>query len=158
MSERHKVIPAVYLFITKADKVFLMRRAHTRYFNGYYSLPAGHVEAGELPTDAIVREAKEEAGIEILKSDVRFVHAIYRAAHDSTGERVDYFFVAEEYTGEPKVCEPDKCDDGQWFDVNQLPPQVVPEVKQALVYYQNEEFFSEMPFSEKNVNPDDEKK
>lgn len=46
-----------------------MRRRGSGYYDGWYSVPAGHVEAGELPVDRLVREAREELGITLDKGD-----------------------------------------------------------------------------------------
>lgn len=154
MKERHKVIPAAYLIIKNKNKVFMTRRANTHYFNGYYSLPAGHVEDGELPVDAIIREAKEEVGITIAKKNVVFAHALYRTKLDETGDRVDYFFIVEKYKGELKNCEPDKCDDAQWFALDKLPKKITPEVKHVFVLLKKKQVYSEMPFNKKNLNPE----
>lgn len=42
----------------------LMRRR--RYPAGYYTIPAGHIEMGESPVEAALREAYEEAGLGIV--------------------------------------------------------------------------------------------
>ena len=60
--DRNKAVPASYLFLQKGDGILLMRRQNSGYYDGWYTVPAGHVEAGELPVDALLREAKEEIG------------------------------------------------------------------------------------------------
>lgn len=154
MKDRNKVTPAAYLILRKKHDVFLTRRAHTGYFNGYYSLPAGHVEANELPTTAIIREAREEVGVIIKKKDVHFFHALYRQAVDDTGDRVDYFFISEKFKNEPKNCEPQKCDDARWFPLKKLPSKITPEVKWVLKLISKKISYSEMPFDKKNINPE----
>ena len=93
--ERNKSVPAVYAIFKKDGKVLMGRRQNTTYYDGWYGVPAGHVEAGELPITALVREAKEEIGVNIDPKNIKFVHALYRTAHDETGDRVDYFFLVE---------------------------------------------------------------
>ncbi len=61
------IIPAVYLILEKDNKILLLRRYNTGYNDGLYSLPSGHVEDGEFPIDALIREAQEEIGIIIAK-------------------------------------------------------------------------------------------
>lgn len=51
--ERPKAVPAVYLFMRNGNEILLMRRQNTGYFDGWYSVPSGHVEVGELPLQAL---------------------------------------------------------------------------------------------------------
>lgn len=48
------------LIINKNDEILLLKRKNTGYYDGGYSLPAGHVEDGEFASIAIVKEMKEE--------------------------------------------------------------------------------------------------
>ncbi len=153
MKERNKAIPASYLILKKGNKVLMLRRANTTYFDGYYSLPAGHVEAGELPTQCMVREAKEEIGVTLKTKDLILMCAIYRATHDKTGDRIDFFFVFENSKVEPKNMEPHKCDDMRWVSLDKLPSKITPEVKKALDWFKKKYTYYEMPFEKKNLNP-----
>lgn len=55
MATRNKAIPAVYIFLEKDGKFLIARRCNTGYQDGNYQVPAGHVDEGELPTEAMVR-------------------------------------------------------------------------------------------------------
>lgn len=48
---------------TDADRLLLIRRGHVPSL-GSWTLPGGHVEAGETMTEAVVRELLEETGLE----------------------------------------------------------------------------------------------
>jgi 8-oxo-dGTP pyrophosphatase MutT (NUDIX family) len=41
---------AVHLLLIKNDQILLLRRFNTGWQDGFYSLPAGHVDAGESVT------------------------------------------------------------------------------------------------------------
>lgn len=143
MKTRNKAVPAVYLLLEKDGKILLCRRYNTGYMDGMYDFPAGHVEAEELPLGALIREAKEEIGIEISRSDIRFLHFMYRVAHDETGERVDIFFTADTWKGKIKNMEPHKCDDMQWFTYDELPENMTPHVRRAVERIKKNIYFSE---------------
>ena len=64
---------AVHLLLVKNDRVLLLRRYNTGYEDGNYSVVAGHIEGGEDLKTAMIREAREEAGIEILRSNLEVV-------------------------------------------------------------------------------------
>lgn len=152
MTERFKVVPSVYLLAMKDGKILLLRRFQTGYFDGYYGLPAGHLEKEEMPADGMMREAYEEAGIRVRKDDLRFVHLLYRMSNiPASHERADFFFTADTWVGEPENKEPEKCDDLRWFPLDGLPENIVPEVRQAIEYFQRGVLYSEYGI-EKNQN------
>ncbi len=142
--ERNKAVPAVYLILKQDGKILLGRRANTGYHDGDYSLPSGHVEFSELPIHAIIREVKEEIGIDILPEDIRFVHFMYREKQDPTGDRVDIFFEAAKWTGEIRNNEPHKCDDVSWFPINSLPPNMIEHIRQVILSVERGEVYAEL--------------
>ena len=131
---------AVHLFFLRADRVLLLRRFNTGWEDGNYSVPAGHVDAGETVTQAAIREAREEIGVRLEPQDVEVVHVMNRKSED---ERIDFFLLARHWTGEIANQEPDKCDDLAWYPVASLPGNMIPYVRQALLNYQNGMLFSE---------------
>lgn len=131
--ERFKLIPAVYVVLRRGNEVLLLRRANTGYQDGRYSLPAGHLEGDELGTMGIVREAKEEAGITLDPKDLELVHVSHRLSRNQVGqERLDLFFEATKWQGEPTNMEPHKCDDLSWFPLDNLPAAVMPFIGMVL--------------------------
>lgn len=145
MKERNKAVPAVYVFLERDGKFLLMRRANTGYEDGNYQNPAGHVDAGELPIEAAIREAKEEVGVDIQKEDIELVHVTYRTKKDETGDRIDFFFKTCVWTGEITNKEPEKCDELMWVSPDALPPNTVEHIKHVVAGIQKGVLFSEIP-------------
>ena len=152
MSKRFKFIPAVYLVLMSKDgetnntKVLLTRRFQTGYEDGKYSMIAGHLEGDEPLTTAMIREAQEEAGITLQEKDLTLVHTMHRKSEISgttDDERVDFYFSASTYEGEIKNLEPHKCDNMEWFSLDNLPENIIPCVKHALEQIKNGSQFSE---------------
>lgn len=109
--ERYAVIPAVYLLIKdSAGKTLFLRRHLTGYMDEHFSLVAGHVEQGESPIVAAVREAQEEVDLTLNVADLHVVHTCYRP---QVG-RVDFFIQVDAWTGEPRIMETNKCDELRW--------------------------------------------
>lgn len=135
MTDRHQIIPAVYLVLMEANRLLMIRRAGTGYMDGYYSLVAGHLDGGEPLTRAIAREAKEEIGVTIAEEALRLIHVVHTPPEpgDAPGqERIDFYFKATGFFGTIRNCEPHKCDDIAWFDADRLPESIVPRVAVAL--------------------------
>ena len=57
--------------------------------------------------------------------------------------RIDVFFTAENWQGNPEIKEPDKSDDLSWFDLKNLPENIIPYVKHAIDCINNKIFYSE---------------
>jgi len=141
MNGRYKIVPSSYLILIKGNQTLLARRCNTGFEDGNYGLIAGHGEESESAMQTLIRETKEESGINIQFSDIKIAHIMHRKA--SSDERVDFFFTAEKYEGEPKIMEPDKCDDLQWFPINSLPENTIDYIKQAIESYKKGIFYSE---------------
>lgn len=138
---KHKFISAVHLILKQDNKILLSRRYKTGYEDGNYSVVAGHIDASETARQAMIREAKEEAGLEIDMLDLETIHVMHRMGKDQ--ERIDFFMRANKWQGEPKILETHKCDDLSWFNVDDLPDNIVPYIKAALEFIKNNEFYSE---------------
>lgn len=147
MKERNKAIPASYLFLEKDGKFLVARRCNTGYQDGHYQVPAGHVDKGEMPSEALIREAREEIGIDLSPEDVELVHVSYRPKHDDTDNRVDFFFRSSKWRGEVTNMEPNKCDDLKWVSLDELPETMTPHVRDAFECMQKGVFFKELGIS-----------
>lgn len=136
-----KLIPASYLILIKDEKILLIRRFNTGYEDGNYSVVAGLVDGNETFVQAVVREAKEEVGIDLNIQDLEVVHMIHRK--DSGEEWIDAFILANQWKYEPENMEPQKCDDLGWVEVEALPKNMVQYVKQAIENIKKGIFYSE---------------
>lgn len=139
-TERYTLRAAVYLLLIKDGKILLARRVNTSWRNGQYSLIAGHLDPDESIQTAMIRESKEEAGITISSSDLKFVHVMHHVEKEAY---LDFFFTAYFWKGEPHICEPEKCDDMKWFDLDALPENLVPNVREVITQYTQDKYFSE---------------
>ena len=133
MKERFKMIAAVYAIIQDPErKILFGRRKTSGFYDGYFGLPAGHVDGGESLKQSMIREAKEEIGIDIVSNDLHLVHTLHRA-NASERERLDFFFTVDAFEGEPVNCEPDKCTELAYLDINR-DNQIVPYVQETLQF------------------------
>ncbi len=127
---RLKVVPSVFTVIEKDGKYLLLRRFSTGYMDGWYDLPAGHLENQEKFKDGAVRELKEEVNIEADPEALELIHI--HQNHTGDPPHYGYIFFAKKWGGEPKIMEPDKCDDMGWFSLDNLPEKLLPYTRLAL--------------------------
>ncbi|MCY3771907.1 MAG: NUDIX domain-containing protein [Gemmatimonadetes bacterium] len=103
MADKFKLITDVRVFLKNdRDEILMLRRTNTGYEDGNYSVIAGHLDGHEEVIEAAVREAKEEAGIEIRSIDIEVVGVMHRKEND---ERISFFLAASRW-----------CGNGQFFD------------------------------------------
>jgi 8-oxo-dGTP pyrophosphatase MutT (NUDIX family) len=138
VTDRFVLVPASYVYLLRegehGTEVLLQLRQGTPYRDGHgAAAAAGHVERGETAYDAARREALEELGV----SDVglEFAFTMQRTQHAETiDERVDWFFTARSWSGEPRVVEPEKCAEIRWCPLSALPEPMVPHEAHALAH------------------------
>ena len=118
---------SVNLVLQKNGQVCLMRRFNTGWNDGMYALMGGHVEDGESPTQAIIREASEELGIKITENDVKQVFTMAVSP-----DHIYLYFACENYQGQVTNQEPNECDDVRFFDIKNMPKNIIEADKKAL--------------------------
>ena len=121
--------------------MLLSRRFNTGWNDGMYCQPGGHLEGKEPILDALIREAREEAGLELEKKHLEVVHVMHRKTIDR--EYIDFIVQAKRWDGEPRNTEPHKCDDLSWFPLDALPDNLLDAARHTLELYQKGVFFSE---------------
>ena len=124
MIDRFVVVPAAYVILQRPSddgtEVLLQLRQGTGFMDGHWaSAAAGHVEKGETAYDAAHREAREEIGVEDVA--LEFVTSMQRTrSGEPIDERIDFFFTARSWRGEPRNVEPDKAADLRWVALTRL--------------------------------------
>lgn len=125
----------------KNNKILLLRRYNTGFRDGKYSFPARHLEPNETLTQATIRETKEEIGTGLNPEGLKLVHVMHRK--ETKENRIDFFLTTKKWKGKPKIMEPNKCDDLNWFELDKLPNNIIPYIKQAINCFLNKIFYSE---------------
>ncbi len=109
--------PCAGAVIVQNGRILLSRRAKEPYA-GWWEVPGGFVERGEHPSEAAVREVREELGITITLTGLIGVYL--EDAFD--GESL--LVTAYEATTDATTCtpDPDEVSEWAWFDQPDLPP------------------------------------
>ncbi len=107
------------VIINKEGKLFLSKRGKkAQNERGKWEFPGGVVEFGETFEQAIKREIKEEFGIEIEPVDELAVfNHILKTEHQHW---VGVALICKLKSGEPKILEPEKCEQIGWFDIQEI--------------------------------------
>ncbi len=142
MSTRFKSACAVALILEQDNKILCIHRGAVNINPHYWSIVAGHIDAGESATAAIVREAYEEIGITINPADIALVHTSY-AYQPTYGEIISLYFTCSKWTGAIINNEPHKHVELQWFDKATLPSPMIEHVAYSMA-----QLFEGRPFSE----------
>lgn len=133
MKERYQSKVAVSLILTRltddGKEILFQRRCNTGYMDGKYEIScSGHLEKGESLSNAMIREAKEELGIEIQEKDLQLVFV----NHSYKEDYIQIYFTTQKYKGIPQIIEKDKCDDLRWFNINNLPNNIMDRIERAI--------------------------
>ena len=93
---------------------------------GSWTLPGGGIDHGEEPRDTVVREVREETGLECTPGDVLDVTSAHFEGTAPSGRREDFHalqivFDADVADGEPQVVESDGTTDAAaWVPLTDL--------------------------------------
>jgi len=118
MNETKRPTIGVGVFVIKDHKILMGKRKNA-LGDGSWALPGGHLEWNETPEQCAQREVMEEAGITIKNMRKgTFTNDVFEQA----GKHYVTLFIIADYTsGIPTVCEPDKCEQWEWFSWHELP-------------------------------------
>lgn len=140
-SERFKMQVYCVIILRKDNQVLLIKRSKSVILGGLYAFPGGGVDGLESVTVATIRESYEELGIVLNEEDLKFM-CVLHVQTELQKEYVAFFFQAMQWVGQPSIMEPEKCDDLAWFDLNDLPKNMVPSHQLAVAMMnKNEQFY-----------------
>lgn len=104
---------AVRCYLIKDDKVVVTKYKQGNKKEGYYDIPGGKIEDGEIPKQTAIREMKEETGIDIKSLKYKGIITI------EYPDRKFIFdtFISNEYEGEPQEFEENTSG---WIKIEEL--------------------------------------
>jgi 8-oxo-dGTP diphosphatase len=120
--------------ISQKGKVLLLKRAMTKKFlPGYWDLPGGKVEFGEEPDEAIIRESREETGLDVHMVEPynawSYVAKIGNKMEHCT--EIDYIM---QLKGRKKITlSPDEHSEFKWFGKDELPAKMSKQLKKTVL-------------------------
>jgi 8-oxo-dGTP diphosphatase len=131
---------AAYAVIARSGQVLLSRIAPSVTPLETWTLPGGGLEFGEPPADAVVREVREETGLDCVVGDVLWVGSAHRVVDRGTDGEADMHSVRIVYEAwvpadapEPRVVEVDGSTvDARWVPIEDVEAGLVPTAPMVL--------------------------
>lgn len=104
---------AVRCYLIKENEVMVTKYKEQNKKAGYYDIPGGKIEEGEAPQQTVIREMKEETGIEVTNPKYKGKMLI-----EYPNRIFDFdVFIARDYKGEPQDFEENTS---EWIDITKL--------------------------------------
>lgn len=108
-----------------------------------YSIPGGGLEIGETFADAAIREIKEETNLFIQNPEVISITNNLETYREDGVHHVSVILLAQGFTGELKLMEPDKCEEWLWCDPHNLPKPLFDGCYRGVDMYLAKKFYKE---------------
>jgi ADP-ribose pyrophosphatase YjhB (NUDIX family) len=105
--------------VVRDGRLLLVRRAFEP-FKGWWDVPGGFLEAGEHPVDGVVRELREETGLEVRPGDL---FGIYMDRYGADGHPTLNVYYRCEVVGGAERAGDDAAELG-WFAPDALPDRI----------------------------------
>ncbi|MBI4895279.1 MAG: NUDIX hydrolase [Candidatus Aenigmarchaeota archaeon] len=120
--------------IIKEDKVLLVKHTEkSHHKSGIYGLPSGRPEPSEDLLEALIREVKEETGLDVKKSDlIRLNHLWFAEIERKDGKKIWSIipFIAKKFSGSLSA---DNETIPEWISIDELDKlDLLPNVKEII--------------------------
>lgn len=121
--------PVVSIILEDHGKILMLQRANEPLKN-FWCLPGGFIKYEETAEEAVRREVKEEANIDIK---IQRIAGVYRIDNDPRGIHIDIIYYGTIMNNGIKLSEEDKKYD--FFDPDKLPGKIAYKHKEAIEDY-----------------------
>lgn len=109
-----KTISVSCAIIIHLNKVLVAKRSSSMSQPGFWEFPGGKLEQGERPEESLIREIKEELGMEIT-IDFQLTVSKYAYSEEKIIELIPFICTWE--SGEIRVLEHERVD---WLEIEEL--------------------------------------
>ena len=107
------------------------RRPDKHAYPDVWDLPGGVMEAGESELETLVRELREELGVEVAVESATHLCRVTGGPADEPA--LLSAWLVREWDGTPSNTAPEEHDDLAWFGLDELPPPAHEGVRAALL-------------------------
>lgn len=122
--EKHQFV-AIYGFILNSEqKLLLLRRAEHDSMPGTWETPGGGLEFGENPEEGLIRECKEEAGIDVEVLKPINVTSYLSVKNNLQKHVIRIGFLCSLQNAKQGIVLSSEHDHYQWVSIDKMPPQL----------------------------------
>lgn len=143
-TEKKKVRVGFGVMLLKDRKILLGKRHEDPkkadsdlHYEGTWTMPGGSLEFGESFEQGAKREVKEETGMTLKDAKVICVNN----DKNEYAHFVTIGILSKNFSGTPKVMEPDEITEWKWFASHELPKKIYPPSKKVLENYKAKKFY-----------------
>lgn len=135
------------IIVNKEGKMLLEKRAPTKKQSpNKWALCAGHIEAGDIPENAIVREMKEEIGVDVSIDELEFIKPAIRDIkfNDNLYNRAfqyTYFWITDKKESEFTVQQ-EELTEVKFFEIQEIKNKI--KSKDKNIAFSDEEYIDEI--------------
>ena len=127
-TKRRLLLVVAVALIDDGNRVLIAKRPEGKQLAGLWEFPGGKIDAGETPEDALIRELKEELGIELCRtciSPLTFASHTYDEMH-----LLMPLYICRTWDGE---IEPREGQEIAWVRTNKLQHYPMPPADAPLI-------------------------
>jgi 8-oxo-dGTP diphosphatase len=144
MMDEKKIGVGAGVMMMKDGKVLLGRRHDDPnkadselHGEGTWTMPGGKMHFGETFEECALREVREETGIILNDMNIIGVN------NDKKGEKhfITIGLFSDNFSGEPKIMEPDEITEWRWFELDKLPEKIFFPSAKILENYKQKKFY-----------------
>lgn len=111
----------------KDGKVLLGKRKNA-YRSGMYGVPGGRIDGNEKAIAAAKRELLEETGLSAKSLEYVGVVKEWQDSYNF----IHFVYLCTDWEGNVQLVGPEKCEGWEWFDLDNLPQDVLPGHKDGI--------------------------
>lgn len=115
----NNVVAGAAILLIREGQVLLERRAREPY-KGTCDIVGGFVEPGETPEQTVIREAKEETGLDVK---ITGLHGLYSDKYGEGSYVLGVHYLGEVTGGDPKAG--DDAASLEWVSIDNIPDEAL---------------------------------
>jgi 8-oxo-dGTP diphosphatase len=114
----------VAILLWNEEGQLLMGKRKASHGAGSWSVPGGHIDFGETPREACIREVEEEIGVELDEVLVLQEYPYNNTIFSEGKQYITLWFcgmLSDDQVSQIRTVEPDKCEEWIFCDTENLP-------------------------------------